>query len=343
MNNPIKIRHFRKVDPASWNRFAMRSESAWAYHTWEWQDLMSRTWDGLNLSFAVGEGGMMTGILPAFQMSANPILIDSGFGPGGFAYMGYSDKIEILRIILSSIRNLYWNVYNVNVHDKFFRIVLQSLGSRMEEDYRQYMASGFFGDCSTQTIHVDIKGKSPDDLMSGYSTTTRQNIRTAAKKGLVCDELDLDKSSFEIYYRMHYDTYTRTGVRPHPPEYFRNMYDLMKPYCRLFVAFDAAGKPVSAINVAHMRGKALYSTGASSEDGLKLNASKAVQHHAMSTLAKEGFGVYEMGEVHPEAKPDDGKLYGLTRFKMSFGGNVVPFRKVICRIEEALRGKQEEK
>lgn len=336
MYNPIKIRHFRKVDPASWNKFVMQSESAWVYHVWEWQDLMSKTWDGRNLSFAVGEDGKMTGILPAFQMAANSILIDSGFGPGGFAYRGRHDKIEILKIILSSIRNLYWNVYSVNVYDKFFRIILQSLSTKMEEDYRQYMASGLFGDCSTQTVHIDIAGKSSDDLLLEYSTTTRQNIKTAIKKGLICNELDLNQSSFEIYYKMHYDTYTRTGVRPHPPEYFKNMYELMKPYYRLFVAFNVIGKPVSAINVAYMRGKALYSTGASSEDGLKLNASKVVQHHAMSILAKDGISTYEMGEVHPEAKPDDGKLYGLTRFKMSFGGKIVPFRKVICRISDIL-------
>jgi lipid II:glycine glycyltransferase (peptidoglycan interpeptide bridge formation enzyme) len=89
-----------------------------------------------------------------------------------------------------------------------------------------------------------------------------------------------------------------------------------------------------------MKGKALYSTGASSEDGLKINASKSVQHYAMSMLARDGFKVYEMGEVHPNAKPEDGKVYGLTRFKMSFGGKVVPFRKVICKISEALSGQK---
>lgn len=331
----IKIKHFRKVNPDNWNKFADRSDSAWLYHRWQWQELMSKSWDGVNLSFAVGEDDKLVGIFPAFQMVTQPYLIDSGFGHGGFAYSGSFNKIEILKIVLTGIRNLYWNVLNKETGDQWLRFVLPAGIDQIEKDYEEYMKLGYFKDQSSQTMIIYLTS-SEDVILSGYSTTTRQNIATAKKKGLICDELPLNNKSLDLYYSLHVDTYNRTGVKPHPIDYFKSMYDLMKPYYRIFAAFDSNGKIVSAENVATYKQKGFYSTGASSEEGLKLNASKAVQDYVIRTLRQEGFKSYEIGEVHPDAKPEDGKIYGLTRFKMSFGGELFPLRKIICKLDEVL-------
>jgi len=332
--NSIKIKHFRKVKPEDWNRFCDRSDSAWLYHRWEWQDLMSKSWPGYNLSFAVGEGGKMTGIFPAFQMAGNPNLIDSVFGYGGFAYNGQKEKMVMLKVILSSIRNFYWNVANESVDLKFVRMVLPQFFEQNESDYIEYMKFGF-QDCSNVTRIIDLS-VDEDRIFSGYSATTRNNIRNAEKYGITCKVLDTNEDTAKIYYDLHVETYKRNSLSPHPFEYFLSLHTVMKENYLCFAAYGPDGNIVTAANIATYKNKAFYGTAASVEGAIATNAAKVLQWFIMKTLKSSGVNTYNIGDVFPDSKSEDGKLYGLTRFKSSFGGKNIPSRKVIIKINDIL-------
>jgi len=334
MFNPIGIKHFMKIPPSSWNAFADRSDSAWLYHRWEWQKLMSDTWDGYNLSFAIGEEGKMTGIFPAFQMKACPQLIDSGFGHGGFAYSGDHDKKIMLRTILSSIRGIYWNTFNERIDGRFFRIVLPPFGGQFEIDYDEYIKMGF-NDCSTVSMLIDLTNDE-DKIFSGFSSTTRNNIRNAIKAGVTCRSLDLGEESAKTYYSLHEGTYGRNEINPHPYEYFLSLHTIMKDFYICMAAYDAEGGILNMANFGIYKRMAFYSTAASTDESQKTNAAKVLQWEAMREMKRRGVEAYGIGEVFPDAKPEDGKLYGLSRFKSSFGGERIPSRKVICSITKFL-------
>lgn len=333
MYNPIKIKHFRKVKPEDWNHFCDRSDSAWVHHLWEWQDLMSKSWPGNNLSFAVGEDGKMTGILPVFQMAGNPGLVDSVFGYGGFAYSGSHSKMEILKVVLATIRNFYWNTLNVR-GDHFFRMTLPQFFDANEIDYQEYINTGF-KDCSNLTRLIDLS-QDEDTIFAGYSATTRNNIRNAEKAGIICTELDTDEWTAKTYYGLHISTYGRNNLDPHPLEYFLSLHTVMKKWYRCFAAYDTDGKTLTMANVASYKRKAFYGTAASAEGATATNAAKVLQWFIMRALKASGVDTYNIGDVFPDAKPEDGKLYGLTRFKSSFGGTTVPSRKVIASINDIL-------
>lgn len=275
----------------------------------------------------------MTGILPAFQMEANPGLVDSVFGYGGFVYEGGYAKIEILKIILASIRNFYWNVL-AEPGDRLFRMTLPQFLEKNESDYKEYLSYGF-KDCSVQTRLIDLT-QDEDVIFSRYSATTRNNIRNAEKTGVTCAVLDTNEDTAMTYYRLHVETYRRNGLDPHPFEYFLSLHTLMKQHYRCFAAYDADGNVLTMANVADYKNKAFYGTAASIEGATATNAAKVLQWFIMRTLKASGVDTYNIGDVFPEAKPEDGKLYGLTRFKSSFGGTTVPSRKVIVNISELL-------
>jgi len=330
----MKIRHARKVPPENWNRFAALSPSAWLHHLWEWQDLVSGSWPGYNLSFAIGEDGKMTGILPAFQMAGNPRLIDSIFGYGGFAYIGNEDFITALKTILFGIRNIFWNTLNESTDEKYFRVCLPPFPSQSEKDYQVYRKAGF-EDCSTQSMLIDLS-QSEDNIFKGFSSTTRNNIRNAVKSGITCRRVELGEASIKSYYALHEETYSRNEIPPHPFAYFKNLHTGMKDHYMCLEAVDPEGEILCMSNFGFYKKAAFYATAASKERSYKTNAAKLLQWEAMRILKKEGVESYNIGDIFPGITPDHGKLYGLHRFKSSFGGEKVPSRKAMIRLNTFL-------
>lgn len=128
------------------------------------------------------------------------------------------------------------------------------------------------------------------------------------------------------YYQMHVETYNRTGVTPHPFEYFRLIWEYFGRLglANFFIAHKD-GVPVAALNVAAYKDAGLYWTGASRTEFMKTGINKLLQWEAIKWCKEKGFLWYESGEAFPEAK--EGKHAGLDFFKRSFGGKLYLFYK----------------
>jgi lipid II:glycine glycyltransferase (peptidoglycan interpeptide bridge formation enzyme) len=256
-------------------------------------------------------------------------LLDSGFGPGGIAFVPEVEdnlKDEYFRIAMEYVKHILqqdndmWQL----------RVVLPMLTPNVEVNHDRMLRYGF-QDISTHTYIIDLKSQDWDSVFQGFAKTMRYDIKQAEKKNinlhhisdtipnlLMTDTLN----PVDVYYDLHVETYTRTGVKPHPKAYFEKVYEyFVKTGRAIWIFASHEDKFISVDNFATFKKGVYYSTGASSEKGLELGAAKLIQARAVQWALENGYELFETGEGFPNAPKGD-KLAGLTQFKKSFGGKL---------------------
>ena len=181
-----------------------------------------------------------------------------------------------------------------------------------------------FSPISTSTYIIDLKS-SEEALIEAFRPLARRLIRKAEKAGVMIRAADPAKD-LDAYYALHCATYDRTGVKPHPREYFEGIFSVLAPggFTRIWVA-ELEGKPIGFLNVATYKMRAYFWTGCSSQLALNVGANYLLQWRAIRSARAEGCLHYEVGEAFPGHRGD--KLAGLDAFKSSFGGERWPFHK----------------
>lgn len=87
---------------------------------------------------------------------------------------------------------------------------------------------------------LDIKGKTPEELMKDFKSNTRGHIRKAEKMGVKVRELK--KSELNIFKKITKSTGERRGFEDKPLKYYEEMYDLFVPrHETLFLLAEADG------------------------------------------------------------------------------------------------------
>lgn len=309
-----------------WDAFVRNSNGAWLFHLADWQRLLPQTWNDILYSFAVIWRNKVVGIMPLFQSHSNRArLVSTTMGPAGPAL---ADDLEpavrqaVLEHIYYTIRRLA--VKNKNaILDVFLHPLAPASVKRGSLLWNPLLKWGFL-DTSTQTYIIDLS-KSLEEIWANFRSVLRYDIRKAEKFGYEV-RLATSMEDIEDYYHMHVETYNRTGVSPHPFEYFQLIWEYFG-VCSLanfFIAYKD-GAPVAALNVATYKEAALHWTGASKTEFMKTGVNKLLQWEAIKWCKERGFLWYESGEAFPETK--EGKHAGLDFFKRSFGGVIYPFYK----------------
>ena len=176
---------------------------------------------------------------------------------------------------------------------------------------------------STSTYIINLE-TDEETLFHNLRELARRQIRKAREAGVTirpANENDLGG-----YYDLHCATYDRTGVHPHPKEYFSAIFQQMAPagLARIWAA-EHQGKTIGYLNTAHYKSGAFYWTGCSSDAALELGANYLLQWHAILDAKARGMRWYDSGEAFPGEKT--GKHAGLDSFKSGFGGERWPFHR----------------
>jgi hypothetical protein len=172
-----------------------------------------------------------------------------------------------------------------------------------------------------QTWMVDLRG-GKDSVWRGMEGRARTAVRKAEKAGVTVREAH-GASDLNLYYDLHAQTYRRTGVRPHPREYFETLWRRLGPSGELMALFaEHAGTVVAAQVFGVYKGAGWYWTAASSTDGTRLAAPNLLQWAAMSRLVEAGCDWYDTGAAY--IGPGDSKSHSISDFKRSMGGELYP-------------------
>jgi lipid II:glycine glycyltransferase (peptidoglycan interpeptide bridge formation enzyme) len=155
---------------------------------------------------------------------------------------------------------------------------------------------------------------------------TRYNIRLSAKKGVTVRQGTIE--DLPLFNQLMLVTGQRDGFSVHAPVYYRAFWEIFAPdQAALFIA-EYEERPLAAIIVSAVGGKAVYLYGASSSDERQRMPAYAVQWAAIQWAKERGCTEYDLWGIPdaPEAELEanfterSNGLWGVYRFKRGFGG-----------------------
>ncbi len=170
------------------------------------------------------------------------------------------------------------------------------------------------------TVQLNLE-QPRDRLFAAFGKKLRYNIRLADKKGVVISQSD----DIDAWYDMYYETHKRQGMGIHTRSYYQTVFKSWKreegDALRLYMA-SHEGDILAGIIVLEYGDMLTYLYGASSNIKRNYMASSLLQWQAICDAQDNGLKLYDLFGISPTADPSH-PLYGLYRFKTSFGGRVL--------------------
>jgi lipid II:glycine glycyltransferase (peptidoglycan interpeptide bridge formation enzyme) len=194
------------------------------------------------------------------------------------------------------------------------------------------------------TVLVDIR-PAEERILAAMKSKTRYNARLAAKKGIQI--VEAGAGDFEAWYELYRETSARDRIAIHAPSYYRGLFTRAREYggeppvVKLLLARHE-GDLLAGNIVVFWKHKALYLTGASSNEKRNLMPTYALQWEAMRMAKAAGCETYDMCGVPPAPAPDH-PMHGLYQFKTGFSETIlerwgswdVPFRPLLFTLYRA--------
>jgi lipid II:glycine glycyltransferase (peptidoglycan interpeptide bridge formation enzyme) len=185
--------------------------------------------------------------------------------------------------------------------------------------------TGADGDAQPRHVfQVPLAGRTTEDLWSGLNQEWRRNVRRARKEGVevvVGSAVELPE-----FHRLLGITERRDGFRlGRSLAYYERQYAALNAEepgrMKLYVARHR-GEILAAHTMITVGRRAWYQTGASADHRREVRPSNALQWRMLLDAHAQGADVYDMRGVPSTLDPDE-RAYGLLRWKLGTGGQVV--------------------
>ncbi len=181
------------------------------------------------------------------------------------------------------------------------------------------------GDAQPRHVfHVPLAGRTVDDLWAGLSQEWRRNVRRARKSGVqivVGGAAELPE-----FYRLLRITEERDGFRlGRTLSYYERQYAALnaeEPGRMTLYLARHEGETLAAHTMIRVGRRVWYQTGASADHRREVRPSNLLQWRMLQDAHALGADVYDMRGVPSTLDPDD-RGYGLLRWKLGTGGEVV--------------------
>jgi SAM-dependent methyltransferase len=302
----------------AWDDLVASSPDGWVWALWDWQELILAVprWQLHDLSFAIVDGDAVVAAVPLQRSGARNVVSGTGFGLTAPVIREGADREACLRAIFAEASARAASARAESVEFAYSPVSRTALADPQGRSPLERF--GFTGE-SRQSRLVRL-GPS-DEMLRSFSRDSRQQIRKAQDAGVTVGERHWPDAVDE-YYRLHTETYQRTGETPHPREYFAGIAARLGTtgHSILWGASNRDGELIAFHNTARLGTGAMYHTGCSTAAALTNGANYLLMWHAIQGAASRGCEWYEIGEVFGEgASP---KQRGLSTFKSKFGGEL---------------------
>jgi len=167
-----------------------------------------------------------------------------------------------------------------------------------------------------ETFWIDLT-KSDDNLLRGFSSKTRYNIKLAQRKGVTVKE-DNSKKAFEKYLDLTFETAKRQGFYAHSRKYHRLMWKYLRSsnIAHLLTA-NYKGKILTTWILFVWKDFLYYPYGASSNEDKNVMANNLMMWEAIKFGKKQNLKTFDLWGK------EEGK--GFTKFKEGYNPKVVKF------------------
>jgi hypothetical protein len=318
----MEIECLRTISESVWNEMVHDSDETWLYHLHQWIEMTAAVYRADQYFIVARQNGKAIAGLALH--AKHRILHSALMGPSGpFVVRGISQKMrqKVSEEILDQAVRL--------AKERRCDVIQCSLPPLAQSNLANVrgvnpLVSAGWHDVSTHTKIADLR-KSENELWADLSENAHRKIKSAKQAGYVV-ERGIWPDMLDEYYRIHSETYTRTGVEPHPRSYFEGVAKIAAAnHAVLWVGKGPTGNRVAFHNCARFNDGALYWTGCCRTEDLDCGVNYLLFWESMIGAKNDGCNWYEIGEAFPGA--DAGKLKGLTTFKGKFGGAIYRFYK----------------
>jgi len=325
---------FLSIDPYAdegWDDFVRKSPDGWVWGLAGWQRMIERVseWDLRPQSFELRENGKRVAIMP-LHVNPHGVAASSGWGLVGPMLMGgidSSDRRRILKLVLSEATRRA-------VESGATLIQIGSMPITQSSNENLYGVNPFFefgfSDTSTNSMVLDLTADE-ESLWFSMSTLARRQIRKAEREGFQAQTVDWAEE-LKSYYQIHVETYRRTGVAPHPLQYFKGISEEIAPdgHSLLWVGVSSSGEKVAYQNINVFGTASYYHTGCSLEVAQHSGVNYLIMWRAILAAKAQGLQRFDIGEVFFDVAT--GKQKGLTSFKSKFGGVLRRYYKASMKL-----------
>jgi hypothetical protein len=335
-----RLADFGGAHAVDWDALVRASDDGWPFALSGWQRLILAVepWALVDRSFFVTQEDRMVAVMPLQFDPASKVVASSGWGGCGpvvASGLSLKQRARVLDAAFGHAARIATELGARRLEFWLSPVTRTSIDARWGVN-----PFVFFGldDASGLSQVIDLR-RSEEELWRDVSETARHTIRRAREGGFVVEEAAWPEMVDE-YYAMHIDTYTRTGVSPHPKAYFEGIAREMWPakHSVLWVVRDRHGRIVGFHNALWFRNGAFYHTACSTRVALDGGANYLLFWHALLGAKTAGIRWYDCGEIAPGQAT--GKRHGLTTFKTRFGGE--PHRFFKCVKEVAMANNETE-
>ena len=326
MSAAIQIVPRTEVAREKWDAFVDANDEAWLWHRGDLIEAVALWPEHLDASIAVVDSrGAILAVVPLHRKATRVagmvpcVRLSSLGGPACATRLSGGEREKVLSVLHEHMLSLVAEQHALAA-EAYIAALTPSLNRPDSPKVNPLIAAGF-ENTQTETWIVDLSG-TPENIRRQYSDTTRYEVRKAARTEFRLREATEPKD-IDIYYRLHLETYDRTGAKPLPHRYFQAIFEKCRPQGLARILFlERNGEVMAAQNTAIYKGGALYWTGASRSE--KEGGDNRLLMDSQIMMARDdGCTRYETGQAF--INPATAKEHGLSNFKRSFGAELYPF------------------
>lgn len=328
-----------EISESEWDQLIVDSPDGWLYQTSAWINYACR-WGSDSRSFAVLSGAkQLVGIFPLYREDlvirkiirlkrlytgmSGPVL-GAAIAPKSRqklwkAMFGHVDdiaareRVDLLQVRLTTLAPSYLPPHRHDVNPLFYVGCVSPLSFGAEIGTVQPL---------TRMMYLD---KPEQQLLMEMDTDCRAAVRQAERKGLCFVEGE-STAALKTYFDLHQESWSRTGLVPHPYRYFEDMSDSLRSTDSLKLFFAVyEGRTVAAIMIHVFKEGAFYWGGCSSGDSLTLRPNNFLLWNVVRWAKNRGCRFFEIGQFYPHPTASL-KEYNVGKFKTQFGRDeLVPY------------------
>jgi len=300
----MDIRLVDETEKIKWDKFVQQNSAGSFLQSWEWGEFVASQKEKI-WRFAAVEGDTWKAVflVAMSRLKLNQKILDLPRGP-----VIEDSEIEILPEILKTIDELAQKESAVVVqldpllNEKKWAEILDKNGFAKAEQNLQ----------PRHTLILDIR-KPEEELLNQMHQKTRYNIRLAEKKGV---DIIVDNGMFKEFFELLKKTMARQEIKMFSKDYFQKI--LQVPFVKLYLA-KYEGKIIAANIMVFWNDTATYLFGASDHEYRQIMAPYLLQWRAIEDAKKTQLLFYDFwGAAPKDAKGQEEKWFGFTRFKMGF-------------------------
>ena len=309
-----------------WDALVRGSHDGWLFCLSAWQHHTSSIpeWSFEQVGFGLRRNGRLLAVMP-LQFTRERVLMSMAMGTGGLVISSSVDACErghLAKVAFKRVEELAREMNAARVVIAMSPLAQSSLGN--PTGVNPLVEYGY-EDKSGHELILDLAADEAK-IWAGLSYDARRTVKKASEAGYIVERL-LWSNALDEYYRVHSETYLRTGVTPHPFKYFKGIADAIAPQkmAALWGVRAPDGRLVAFHNDARYGDTCLYWTGCCESEHLRTGVNYLLFWAAIKSAREEGYRWYGLGEVFPHVH--SGKLHGLTLFKGKFGGGLRRYYK----------------